>query len=76
MWASCSTPCSTSTGWAAVRDWLAEVEDYAAAAFARVIRILRAGSLPTRPQRPSAEGAPRRLFGLAFESRPPPPLPA
>src|SRR4051812_2519659 len=48
-------------GWAAVRDWLAEVEHYAAAAFARVIRILRAGSLPARPQRPSAEGAPRRL---------------
>ena len=59
-------------GWAAVRDWLADVEDYAADAFARVFGILRAGPLPARRPRPSAEGAPRRLFGLAFESRPPP----
>jgi hypothetical protein len=59
-------------GWAAVRDWLADVEDYAAATFARVFRILRAGPLPVRRARPTAEDAPRRLFGLAFESRPPP----
>jgi hypothetical protein len=59
-------------GWAAVRDWLADVEDYAAATFARACRILRAGPLPVRRARPTDEGSPRRLFGLAFESRPPP----
>jgi hypothetical protein len=61
-------------GWAAVRDWLAEVEHYTAAAFARMHQILRPAPLP-RPGRPGDDRAPRRLFGLAFESRPPP-LPA
>ena len=63
-------------GWGAVRDWLAEVERYAADTLARVCRILRG------PRRAAAPGpraadvrAPRRLFGIAFESRPPP-LPA
>jgi hypothetical protein len=60
-------------GWGAVRDWLADVEDYAAATFARAIRILRRSRpLPARRTPPTAERAPRRLFGLAFESRPPP----
>ena len=60
-------------GWGAVRDWLADVEDYAAATFARAIRIMRrSGPLPARRTPPTAERAPRRLFGLAFESRPPP----
>ena len=61
-----------SIAWSAVSDWLADVEDYAAATLARVRRILRAGPLPARRVRPTAERAPRRLFGLAFESRPPP----
>jgi hypothetical protein len=55
-----------------VRDWLADVEDYAAETFARAFRLLRSRPLPARRARPTAERAPRRLFGLAFESRPPP----
>jgi hypothetical protein len=59
-------------GWGAVRDWLADVEGYAAATLARVCRILRTAPLSLRRIWPTAERAPRRLFGLAFESRPPP----
>jgi hypothetical protein len=62
-------------GWGAVRDWLADVEEYAAATFARASRILRAAALPPRARLVGDDRAPRRLFGLAFESRPPP-LPA
>jgi hypothetical protein len=58
--------------WSVVRDWLADVEGYAAETFARAFRILRAPPLTGRRLRPTAERAPRRLFGLAFESRPPP----
>jgi hypothetical protein len=58
--------------WAAVRDWLAEVEQYAAATLARAARLLRASRLPQRPAHPAQARAPRSLFGLAFESRPPP----
>jgi hypothetical protein len=64
-----------AVAWAAVRDWLADVEEYAAATHARAARLLRASVLPARRARPAAARAPRRLFGLAFESRPPP-LPA
>jgi hypothetical protein len=63
-----------ATGWAAVRDWLADVEQYAAATIARARAILRPRPLPAHP-RPDDDRTPRRLFGLAFESRPPP-LPA
>jgi hypothetical protein len=59
-------------GWGAVRDWLADVEDYAAATFARASRRLRAAALPLRRRTMGDDRAPRRLFGLAFESRPPP----
>jgi hypothetical protein len=58
--------------WGAVRDWLADVEEYAAESFACAYRILRGGPLRIRRQQPTAEGTPRRLFGLAFECRPPP----
>jgi hypothetical protein len=58
-------------GWALVRDWLEEVEGYACATLARVYRLLP-GALPVPRARQTADGAPRRLFGLAFESRPPP----
>ena len=56
--------------------WLDEVEEYAERAIARVRRILGA-ALHLRPQHARASGdtAPRRRFGLSFESRPPP-LPA
>ncbi len=59
-------------GWSLVRDWLAEVEEYAAATIARVCRVLRAEASSARPQRPCDVRPPRRLFGLDFESRPPP----
>ncbi|MGH3004195.1 MAG: hypothetical protein ACRDM1_16275 [Gaiellaceae bacterium] len=57
--------------------WLYDVEDYAERTFARVRQILSA-ALRIRPlpyARPGGDVAPRRRFGLAFESRPPP-LPA
>ena len=62
-------------GWGAVRTWLAEVERYAAATFARVCRAIRGDGVVVRCTRPRDDRAPRRLFGVVFESRPPP-LPA
>jgi len=63
-------------GWAAVREWLADVEGYAAWTLAHAGRLLRrvAAPSPSRP-RPADDRAPRRLYGHEFESRPPP-LPA
>jgi hypothetical protein len=53
-----------------VTRWLADYERYASA----IVRAVRVSvSSPARHPRPSSQGsAPRRLFGLAFESRPPP----
>jgi hypothetical protein len=62
-------------GWGAVRSWLADVERYAASTLARATRLLRAAAMPPRRRVPADELAPRRLHGIAFESRPPP-LPA
>jgi hypothetical protein len=62
-------------GWGAVRSWLADVERYAASTLARATRLLRAAAVPPRRRVPADELAPRRLHGIAFESRPPP-LPA
>ena len=61
--------------WGAVRDWLADYEQYAQETVARALRL--AWRHTVQVLRPSRELAnpPRRLFGLAFESRPPPPLP-
>jgi hypothetical protein len=59
-------------GWGAVRDWLADVENYAAATFARASRMLRKAAMTSRPRLVGDDRAPRRLFGLVFESRPPP----
>ena len=62
-------------GWSMGRDWLDEVEAYAAAIVSRVCRALRpTAALPTR-RCFCDERAPRQLFGASFESRPPP-LPA
>jgi hypothetical protein len=62
-----------AVGWAAVRDWLADVERYAAWTFACAGRILRLAVGPSAPRcRPADDRTPRHLFGLAFESRPPP----
>ena len=53
--------------------WLYDVEDFADHTLERVRRILTAAARP-RPHyaRPGDDAAPRRRFGLAFESRPPP----
>lgn len=58
-------------GWAAIGDWLEDVESYASATLARAHRILRS-TLPLLRPRPVDDRAPRHLFGLSFESRPPP----
>jgi len=59
-------------GWGIVRNWLADVEEYAAATVAFAQRILRTVTAPPQIYRPDDDHGPRRLFGLAFESRPPP----
>jgi hypothetical protein len=56
--------------------WLHDVEDYAYRTFARVRRILTAAiRVSVATARPEDDTEPRKRFGLAFESRPPP-LPA
>ncbi len=56
--------------------WLHAIEDFADRTLARVRRILkRRTPAPRRRPLPSDDAGPRRRFGLAFESRPPP-LPA
>jgi hypothetical protein len=56
--------------------WLHEIEDFAHRTLARVRRILGISTpVRLRHARPTDDTAPRRRFGLAFESRPPP-LPA
>jgi len=60
--------------WGAVAGWLADYERFAEATVADAHRAVRASqALPAR--RRTDARPPRRLFGLAFESRPPP-LPA
>jgi hypothetical protein len=58
--------------WRAVRDWLADYEEHVQAAVARA--MLSAGRSPLRLVRPRVELVIplRRIFGLSFESRPPP----
>ena len=57
--------------WGAVAGWLAEYERFAEATIAHAHRTIRASQ--TAPVgRATDARAPRRLFGLAFESRPPP----
>ena len=58
--------------WGAVRSWLADYEEYAQASVARALRLV-SRRVPRIP-RPSLVLAapPRSIFGLAFESRPPP----
>jgi len=58
--------------------WLHAVEDYAVSTLARARRILHQaldGAPRSQHVRPTDDAGPRRRFGLAFESRPPP-LPA
>ncbi|HYX77234.1 MAG TPA: hypothetical protein VE757_08665 [Gaiellaceae bacterium] len=60
-------------GWGIVAAWLTAYERFAEAAVAHANREARAWA--PRPIRRRAEACPpRRLFGLSFESRPPPAL--
>jgi len=58
--------------WGAVRSWLADYEEHAQATVARALWL--AGRAPLRVVRPRTAVVipPRRIFGLSFESRPPP----
>jgi hypothetical protein len=59
--------------WGAVQSWLAAYEEHAHATVARAQRL--AGRAPlrvARPRRVVLAVPPRRIFGLALESRPPP----
>jgi hypothetical protein len=57
--------------WGAVQRWLADYEQYADYAVALVGRLVASDPAPIHSS-PDAAANPRRLFGLAFESRPPP----
>jgi hypothetical protein len=61
--------------WSVVARWLLEYESYALSTVAQAVWLAR--RRPGRPAHasPAVTLPPRRLFGLAFESRPPP-LPA
>jgi hypothetical protein len=62
--------------WSGVACWLREYERYAEDTWARAERLgRRRGELPTVAHARTTMSAPRELFGLAFECRPPP-LPA
>jgi hypothetical protein len=59
--------------WGAVAGWLADYERFAEAVVAHAHRAVRV-SKPLPIRRTADARPPRRLFGLAFESRPPPAL--
>jgi hypothetical protein len=61
--------------WSIVQRWLADYERYAHETVRRALRLVGAGSLAPPKAAALDVAAPRRLFGLSFESRPPP-LPA
>jgi hypothetical protein len=57
--------------YSAVSNWLADWETYARETVARASRVVHGTRLLPRPAGGTA-APPRRLFGLVFESRPPP----
>jgi hypothetical protein len=65
----------TAVLWHAVQSWLADYELYAVRAAAAARRLARAPATLLRRAPEHESTPPRSLFGLAFESRPPP-LPA
>jgi hypothetical protein len=58
--------------WRAVQTWLAEYEEYVQDAVERASRLVGRPITPALRPVSSVEVPPRRLFGLVFESRPPP----
>jgi hypothetical protein len=58
--------------WGAVSRWLNEYERYARDTCARAERLAGAGVPPRVQPQEHVSLPPRKLFGLAFESRPPP----
>jgi hypothetical protein len=58
--------------WGAVQRWLAEYERYVAERAEQARRLFRDADVPIRFGPELFAAPPRRLFGLAFESRPPP----
>jgi hypothetical protein len=64
-----------AVGWGVGRDWLDDVEAYAAAVCACVVHVLAAVLPRVSGRHFDDDRAPRHLFGHDFESRPPP-LPA
>jgi hypothetical protein len=58
--------------WSAVASWLSAYERYAKETCARADRIVTASPPPRSQRTETAAAPPRKLFGLAFESRPPP----
>jgi hypothetical protein len=58
--------------WSAVASWLNAYERYARETCARAERIVTASPPPRSQRTETAAAPPRKLFGLAFESRPPP----
>ena len=60
--------------WSAVASWLNAYECYAKETCARAERIVTASPPPRSQRTETAAAPPRKLFGLAFESRPPPVL--
>ena len=61
--------------WSAVASWLREYERYAEDTCARAQPVGRGAELPAAAHPRATGSPPRKLFGLAFECRPPP-LPA
>jgi len=58
--------------WGAVSRWLNEYERYARDTCARAERLATVVGAPRQPPLDRVSLPPRKLFGLAFESRPPP----
>ena len=58
--------------WGAVADWLADYERFAEATVAHAYRVTRNPQSQPVARSADAGTTPRQLFGLAFESRPPP----
>ena len=58
--------------WSAVACWLSAYERYAQDTCAQAGRIATASPPPRSQRTETAVATPRKLFGLAFESRPPP----